>query len=47
MVDLKKIYCSKVPGEKVQHLPGGPTSLRAGSNCLFPKYTYITCDLPG
>ena len=26
---------------------GGPTFSRAGSNCLFPKYICITCDLPG
>ena len=50
MVDMEENYIAPRFMERgVQYLPGGggPNFSRAGSNCLFPKCTYITCDLPG
>ena len=50
MVDIKENYIVPRFQERRSNIcrgGGGPTFSRAGSNCLFPKYICITCDLPG
>ena len=46
MVDFKENYIVPRFLERGPTFVRGPTFSR-GSNCLFPKDTYIACDLPG